>query len=133
MLPKLVLILHVLRWQVDSGVWIISIWTREQGLLDASRPQIHERHELFFFASVREPGEPPAAGDVEQGTRAWKLFLFVPSMLLTDPLGAVPFPKRNLLSVGYTVTRGVWLLLMKASRADAEVSSTATLPMDLGM
>ena len=76
--------------------------------------------------SFQEAAEARAAGNVEQEIRAWKLFLFVPRMLLTRPPRGGAVSKAKLVERCDAFARGEWLLLVKASRADVQSSSTAT-------
>ena len=76
----------------DSGVWTKSLTKfRSMGCLMLVVPKVMKGAFTALGLSVQEAAEARAAGNVKQETRAWKLFLLVPRMLLTKPLEAVFF------------------------------------------
>ena len=77
--------------------------------------------------SFKEAAEARAAGNVKQEIRAWKLFMLVPRMLLTKTPRGGAVSKAKLAERCDAFARGDWMLLVKASRADAQSNSTATL------
>ena len=78
-----------------------------------------------FRLSFQEAAEARAAGNVEQETRAWKLFTLVTNVADEPPRGGV-VSKAKLSERCDAFARGEWLLLVEASRADAQSCSTAT-------
>ena len=79
-----------------------------------------------FRLSFQEAAEARAAGNVEQETRAWKLFALVPRMLLTKPPRGGLVSKAKLSERCDAFARGEWLSLVEANRADAQSCSTVT-------
>ena len=77
--------------------------------------------------SFQEAAEARAAGNVEQEIRAWKLFMLVPRMLITKLPRGGAVSRAKLDERCGAFARGEWMLLVKASRADAQSNSTATL------
>ena len=77
-----------------------------------------------FRLSFQEAAEARAAGNVEQETRAWKLFTLVPRMLLTKrPRGGFVSRAQTFRALRCVRTKE-WLSLVEASRACAQSSST---------
>ena len=89
------LMLHAPRWQMGIQEFGPDLFRHrvQQGCL-IMRGVVRTAFRLSF----QETAEARAAGNVEQETRAWKLFTFVPRMLLTKPF-EVSCPKQKFPSV----------------------------------
>ena len=76
--------------------------------------------------SFQEAAQARAQGDVERETRAWKLFLLAPRLLLTRPPRGGKVSKAKLVERCAVFARGECLALIKTCRADAESGNAAT-------
>ena len=120
---------HVLQWRIPE-FGTKSLWTtefRSRGCLMRVVPKVMRgAFRTALRLSFKEAAEARAAGNVKQEIRARKFFMLVPRMLLTKPPRGGAVSKAKLAERCDAFARGDWMLLVKASRADAQSNSTAT-------
>ena len=114
------------QWVPEFGFCHVGDRVQDEKLSDASCPQNDERSfQNSSSLQFPEVAQARAEGDVERETRAWKLFLLAPRMLLTRPPRGGKVSRAKLVERCAAFARGEWIHLIKMCRADAS-GNTAT-------